>query len=163
MNLEEQRKTNFKQIDIKSKEIIDALNKAPIYIKNIIVKIRPAIEKEKIITTLNDGERETVNIAKSGDFVVTNPSNEQYIINNKNFLEHYKETETSGVYTEKSYCKTIKNPFNLPIKINAPWGFTQIGDEKCLIVNQCKIDGTLSSDPYLVDIDSFEETYKIVA
>lgn len=160
MNLEEQRKTIFQQIDIKSKEIIDALNKAPVYIKNIIVKIRPATQNEKIITILNDGEKETINIAKIGDWIVTNPSNEQYIINNKNYLEHYKETGEAGFYIENNYCKAIKNPFNKPIKINAPWGFTQIGDEKCLIVNQCKIDGTFKSDPYLVDIDSFEETYK---
>lgn len=161
MNLEEQRKTNFQQIDVKSKDIIDALNKSPIYLKNILVKIRPAKENEQIITTLNDGEKETFNIAKIGDWIVTNPSNEEYIIDNKNFSEHYKKTDKPNLYIENSYCKAIKNPFNKPIKINAPWGFTQIGDEKCMIINKCQVNGILENSPYIVDIDSFEETYKI--
>jgi hypothetical protein len=44
------------------------------------VQARRAKVGEQITTTLASGAKETVNTANEGDWIVTNPSGEQYII-----------------------------------------------------------------------------------
>jgi len=158
----EMKESPFQQIDRKSPEIMSALAEAPVYRKQGRVEARPATVGEEIMTTLESGAKETVNKANEGDYIVTNPSSEQYIIGEKMFLGRYEVTDENGVYSAKGYCRAVPNPFNKPIEIMASWGSPQTGDERCLIADTCDASGKVDGEPYLIDADAFAKTYKQV-
>jgi len=154
--------SNFHLIDRKSPKIMAALSKAPIFKKQGTVKARPAKVGEEITTTLESGTKETVNKAKDGEWIVDNPSGEQYIISSQKFFGRYEATDKAGVYSAKGYCRAIPNPFGKPIEIMASWGSPQTGDERCMIADTCDAGGKVDGEPYLIDADAFEKTYKQV-
>ena len=150
----------FSKVDRKSPKILNALSSADVFKKQGRVNARPATEGEKVITTLANGQEETVNTANAGDFVVTNPSGEQYIISGEKFLNRYQETDEEGVYQAKGSCRAIKNPFGKPIEIMASWGEPQTGDENCMIADVCDENGdNMDGEPYLIDFTAFAKTY----
>lgn len=153
----------FLKVDRKSPEIMGALAKAPVYKKHGCVNARPANVGEEITTTLEGGTNETVNKADEGDWIITNPGGEQYIISEKKFLDRYEATNENSVYSAKGYCRAIPNPFRKPIEIMASWGSPQTGDERCLIANTCDTNGKVDGEPYLIDADAFAKTYKPVS
>lgn len=148
------------QVDRKSPAIMAALASAQIFKKQGVVSARSATIGETIVTTLESGAQETVNTAKEGDWVMTNPSGEQYLISEQKFFSRYEPTAKSGVYSAKGYCRAIKNPFNAPIEIMASWGSPQTGNEVCMIADTCDKDGNVGGEPYLIDGDVFAKTYK---
>ena len=158
----EKRENKFQFVERKSPEIIGALAEAPFYKKQGRVEARPAKPDEKITTTLEDGTKETVNKANEGDWIVTNPSSEQYIISKQKFLDRYEATNEDNVYIAKGYCRAIPNPFGKPIEIMASWGSPQTGDERCLIADTCDASGKCDNEPYLIDADAFTKTYNQV-
>ncbi len=155
-----ERESQFMSVDRKSPEIMEALAKAPIFKKQGQVEARPATPGEEITTTLEGGAKETVNKANEGDWIVTNPSGEQYIISEKKFLGRYEATDNQGVYAAKGYCRAIPNPFGKPVEIMASWGSPQTGDDRCLFADTCDANGKCDGEPYLIDADAFAKTYK---
>lgn len=150
----------FTKVDRKSLEIMSALEMAPIFKKQGRVQARPAVEGEVVVTTLAGGAEETINTAKANDWVMTNPSGEQYVIGKEKFFGRYEPTDENGVYQAKGYCIAVKNPFGTPIEIMASWGSPQTGDENCLIADTCDANGeNRGGEPYLIDSKSFAETY----
>lgn len=150
----------FKKIDIRTPEILDLLAHAPLYKKQGRVHARPAMLGEKIVTVLASGVEETANIAKTGDWIIMNPSGEKYIVPEKKFLDRYEQTHEDGVFQAKGYCRAIKNPHNEPIEIMAPWGTPMVGDEDCVIADVCDAEGNnMRREPYLIEGKAFEETY----
>ena len=158
----ETNESQFQQIDRKSPEIMTALADAPVYKKQGRVEARPATVGEEITTTLEGGAKETVNKAGEGDWIMTNPGGEQYIISEEKFLGRYEATDESGVYSAKGYCRAIQNPFGKPIEIMASWDSPQTGDKRCLIADTCDESGRVDGEPYLIDADAFAKTYKQV-
>jgi len=158
----EMKENPFQSIDRKSPEIMEALANAPIYKKQGRVEARPATPGEEITTTLEGGAKETVNKAGEGDWIMTNPGGEQYIISEKKFLGRYEATDENGVYSAKGYCRAITNPFGKSIEIMASWGSPQTGDERCLIADTCDASGKVDGEPYLIDANAFSKTYKQV-
>lgn len=159
-HLNKEGEARFKKIDRKSPEIMSALAEAPIFKKQGQVRARPAVEGEQIVTILASGAKETSNIAKVGDWVVTNPSEEQYLVSGKKFSDKYESSGTEGVYQAKGYCRAIKNPFGEPIEIMTSWKSPQTGDENCLIADACDANGeNMNGEPYLIDGKAFTETY----
>ncbi|MDO8507815.1 MAG: PGDYG domain-containing protein [bacterium] len=154
--------TQLQFVERKAPEIMSALAEAPVYKKQGSVLARPATPGEEIKTTLESGAEETVNTANEGDWIVTNPSGEQYIISEAKFLGRYEATDEDGTYTAKGFCRAITNPFGQPIEIMASWGSPQTGDERCMIADTCNADGECDGEPYLIDADAFTETYKQV-
>ncbi len=152
--------SQFQSVDRKAPKIMEAIRRAPIFKKQGQVEARPAVPNEKIITTLATGSKETVNKANIGDWVVTNPSGEKYIISEKKFFSRYEKTPEGGVYAAKGFCKAISNPFNKPIEIIASWGSPQTGNEHCMIADTCDAQGNCDGEPYLIDLDAFMSTYK---
>jgi len=150
----------FEKIDRKSPEILEALKNAPLYRKFGNIEARPTTPGEKITTILADGRKETENTANEGDWIVTNPNGEKYIISEKKFLSRYKKTDKDGIFSAKGFCKAIKNPYGKPIEIMASWGSPQTGDENCLIADICDEEGNISGEPYLIDGPVFINTYK---
>ena len=147
-------------IERKSTEILSALSSAPVFKKQGQVNARPATKGEAVTTTLASGVKETENTANEGDWIVTNPSGEQYIISGKKFEDRYESTETEGVYAARGYCRAIPNPFGESIEIMASWGSPQTGDEHCLIADVCDANSNMDNEPYLIEGDAFGQTYK---
>ncbi len=84
------------------------------------IKARPAKPGERINTDLN-GFNETTNKAKAGDFIITNPDGEEYIVSD--FLSRYKETSPGW------YIKTLIEPFiyvQQDVAILTSWGEMKI-------------------------------------
>ena len=93
---------------------------------------------------------------------MTNPSGEQYIISKDKFFSRYEQTDQEGIFSAKGYCKAIRNLYGRPIEIMASWGSPQTGDENCLIADTCDENGgNLGGEPYLIDGNSFTETYAL--
>ena len=154
---------SFTKVDRKAQEIMSALAEAPIYKKQGRVQARPAVPGETSTTVLASGAKETVNTAKDGDWIMTNPSGEQYIISGEKFFDRYEATAEEGVYSAKGYCRAIKNPFGEPIEIMASWGEPQTGDANCMLADICDAEGKLDGEPYIIEATVFAETYKQVA
>jgi hypothetical protein len=153
----------YRKIDRKAPEILVALATAPVFKKQGQVIARLAIAGESLTTTLASGKKETENKANEGDWIVTNPSGEEYIISGAKFTARYEPTSTGGVYAAKGSCRAIVNPFGEPIEIMASWGSPQTGGDDCMIADVCDADGSnLSGEPYLIDASAFAETYKEV-
>ena len=152
----------FTKIDRKASEIMQALAEAPVYKKQGRVQARVASPGEQITTTLASGAKETVNTANEGDWIMTNPSGEQYIISEQKFFGRYEKTGEDGIYQAKGYCRAIKNPFGKPIEIMASWGSPQTGDENCMVADTCDANGKVDGEPYLIEDKAFAETYKPV-
>lgn len=152
---------SYTRVDINAPEITMALDKAPIYKKCSRVKARPAIEGETIVTKLSSGVIETTKVAKFGEWVVTNPSGEEYLVSEEKFFSRYDPADKKGVYEAKGYCRVIGNPFGVPIEIMAPWGELQVGEVDCKIVGVCDAKGNTKKDSYLIDGKAFAETYKL--
>ncbi|MDZ4299532.1 MAG: PGDYG domain-containing protein [Candidatus Sungbacteria bacterium] len=153
----------FTKVDRKAPEIMTALATAPVFKKQGRVHARPAVAGENITTTLQSGAQETTNTAKDGDWIVTNPSGEEYAISEAKFLGRYDSTDEQGVYGARAYCRAIRNPFGKPIEIMAEWGEPQTGDENVLIADICDQNGEKrGNEPYLIAAREFAETYKEV-
>ena len=152
----------YKHIDRKSPEILEALKKAPVYQKKGTVLARKAVVGEKVITILSGGSKETENIAGEDAWAVTNPSGEEYLISEKKFFSRYSKTDAPGVFKACGYCKAIRNPFGKPIEIMASWGSPQTGEADCFISDVCDSTGTMMDiEPYLIDGEVFFETYEL--
>lgn len=150
----------FKKIERKAPEIMAALANASVFKKQGQVKARPAVVGEEITTTLEGGAKETTNTAQAGDWIVTNPSGEQYIISEKKFFDRYETTGEGDVYKAKGSCRAIVNPFGTPIEIMASWGSPQTSGANCMIADTCDEDGSnMGGEPYLIDADAFAKTY----
>ena len=151
----------FEKIDRKAPEIMEALANAQVFKKQGQVNARPAVVGEGITTTLESGAKETENTAQEGDWIMTNPSGEQYIISEKKFFGRYEATSEDGVYKAKGSCRAVVNPFGKPIEIMASWGSPQTGGADCMIADTCDEDGSnMGGEPYLIDADAFAKTYK---
>lgn len=149
------------RIDRKHPHILAALAAASVFNKQGTVLARKAVTGEKVATVLGSGAKETDNTAQMGDWIVTNPSGEQYIISDQKFTSRYEPTDKEGEYKAKGSCRAIKNPFREPIEIMASWGSPQTGDENCMIADTCDPDGSnMGGEPYLIDSIAFAETYK---
>jgi hypothetical protein len=149
-------------IDKNSPELVELLAKAPLYKKFAEVRARKAIDGETITTTLEDGKIETVNTAHAGDWVIINPSGEEYILSHETFTDRYSQTSELGRYQSHEYCQAIANPFLKPIEIAATWGAIQRGDPNCFLAIACDKNAIQNGELYLIDYESFMETYEKV-
>ncbi|MDD5098957.1 MAG: PGDYG domain-containing protein [Candidatus Colwellbacteria bacterium] len=152
-------------IEQKSPEIRNALDKAPIYRKRVTVKARKAIAGEEITTFFNDGAgitKETENTAEEGDWIVTSPLGEIYIVKEKIFNDSYRAIGEDGTYKARKFCRAIVNPYGGPVKIMASWGSYQSGGSNCYIIDSCDEEGKRDSSPYIVAAEAFDATYELV-
>lgn len=151
---------NFKAVDRKSQEVLDGLKNAPIYKKFGKVKVRPGVAGEEIVTRIA-GQEETRNTVKEGDYVMTNPGGEEYILGSEKLASRYQKTDEDGVYEAKGFCRAIPNPFGYPVEIMASWGSPQAGDKDCYFADTCDEDGNMSGEPYIIESQAFADTYAL--
>jgi hypothetical protein len=165
-------------ISIEQKYLVEGLNSLLLesgcdYKKFQIVKARVARDGEEIVTEIASG-RETVNIAKKGDFVVENQTgaNERYIVSGAKFEQRYavesKLDDGWSVYKPLGRVKgvevdrTVLNLFQQQgsFYISAPWGEAQFVEEGDMLVTTLPLQGDM--EIYRIARKEFFETYEAV-
>ena len=66
------------------------------YAKFARVQAEQATKETPIITILANGLQETTNTAMAGDWIVTNPGGEKYVVTNSKFLKKYEPAPELG-------------------------------------------------------------------
>jgi len=112
---------------------------------------------EEIVTVLADGTKETKNVAKAGDWIVTNPGGEQYIVPEAKFAKKYEKAADLGDGWYKptggaADFRQIKHDMNML----APWGEEQV------LKKGAYINVTDINDLYGVAEAEFNDTYKTI-
>jgi hypothetical protein len=129
------------------------------YRKAANVAIRPAVPGE-VVETWIDGQRETVNTAKAGDYVVRGVKGEQYVITASVLESRYGPAQTEATaegyrqYAATGTCYAFRHDGE-PFRFVASWG-------EEMIVNPGDYIGTtdLGSDHfYRIEQDTFAATY----
>lgn len=128
-----------------------------IYLRKIepIVGAQQVTENQIVKTQLPDETIEAITEAESGDWVITGSKGEKFVLTNEKFGDrYYKKTE--GVYIPKEQkIIALRNPFNEPIKIIAPWSTSEkqeyeYGSEKAIMVISLDEHGQYTNDRYLI-------------
>ena len=134
-----------------------SFGRSDMYAKYARIQARQAKAGESIVTVLADGTRETKNVAKAGDWIVTNPGGEQYIVNAENFAKKYEAAMDLGNGWFKPKGKPQKFvKINQDLSIMASWG------EKQFLRSGDYLNITNPSDIYGVAAKEFNDTYKSI-
>lgn len=153
-----------KTVDRNGSEITEALDSyGQIFKKKGEVRAQQITEETAVITKLADGTVETNNTAMPGDFVVTNPGGEQYVLKSEKFNARYAAKQgADGVYEAKGYCVAVKNPFKTPITMKASWGEMQHGTADCMVADVYDYEtGKREGQPYIIAPKEFKDTYEV--
>ena len=148
------------KIDLNTKDYDMLFQTADTYRKKAKVIVRVA-EADEVVKTVVNGVQETVNTAQKGDFIVTNPDGEEYIISKENFVSKYEPTSEVGIYAPKGKVKAIDNNTCDDVVIDAPWGERMVGHKNCVFVAVLDEGGEITADRYLIERQAFEHTYEI--
>lgn len=136
-----------------------------------IVKARAAKDGEEIVSVVESG-RETVNIARSGDYVVENQTGakELYIVSGAKFEQRYAEEKRLddgwSVYKPLGRVKgievdrTVLNLFQQQgsFYISAPWGEAQYVEEGDMLVTTLPLQDPI--EIYRIARKEFSQTYE---
>ncbi len=119
--------------------------------KSVEIRARRAVPGEVIETGLDA----TKNTAEEGDWIVTNPNGEQYIVKDDKFQARYEPKEgEDGVFVSKGLpVKAVQVDRNIVFK--APWGELQAVKAGGYIIES-------GNERYGIDQDAFLKTYKPV-
>ncbi len=120
-----------------------------------------ATEPIPVRTILADGTEETTNIAQPGDYVVTAPSGERWVVEASTFEARYApKPRTKAVYLARGEVIAVENPFRRPISLLAPWGEQQHGAADCMIADVFDpAKGRRTGEPYIIARSEFQRTY----
>lgn len=149
-----------RHVDLSSDDYTERFAKAKVYVKSAVVQATRARGGERIETVLADGTPETVNTCNEGDFIVTNPGGEQYVLTPENFAKRY-EPGDDGSYRAKGVCRAFQNPTGNNVSVTAPWGEEQHGDKDAMFAVAVDPDDPthIGSDRYIIGGDEFKSTY----
>lgn len=140
---------NCKVVDLATEEYDKAFKNADFFVKSAEIEARQAIEEENVETGLDA----TKNVANIGDWIVTNPGGEQYVISKEKFSQLYKEKENEeGSFVSAGKpVKAIRTEKN--IVFTAPWG-----EEQSVKAGGYVIEN--NEERYGIDEQVFRDTYK---
>ncbi len=135
-----------------------------VYKKYAGVKARPGVAGEKIATILRDGHPEVdpqhPEVVSAGDWVVTNPSGEQYKISGEKFQKRYDVKagpDKDGIYRPIA-SPIVAMQIHEDITIYVPWG-----ENGALIPQNLRAGSYLNvtdvNDIYGIAENEFYETY----
>lgn len=149
------------KVDIHSDDITVALNKAPVYEKVATVHAVQVKSVEHVVTQFGDFV-ETEQDAQVGEWIVTNPDGEKYVLPNSKFILRYEATDVPNIFKAIGSIRAICNPFNVDVEILAPWGSPQFGDALCWFAVSLDVEGNIvTEDRYLIESDAFVHTYSL--
>ncbi len=144
-------------------QILALLVECPVYRKRkgILFQVRSLLAGEMVETILADGRIETVNVAKEGDFEITNPGGEKHIVAGEKFPNLYEEVEgMPGVYRAKGKVRAFPNPFGEEVVVTASWG-TRNGAADCLLAVGIEPSGSIGSSLRIIGGDEFHLNYEM--
>lgn len=166
-----EKKMNYEEVvdsyESAKKALIDDINREEPRIRPTKAKYKKAVKKsfevqarvldkpEKIDTVI-DGVTETTNQGKKGDYVLTGPKKEEYIISPKEVKEKYTEISNSnGKVLLKTKPSEIKYQLaSKNMEFEASWGEKMIANKGDILVYE---KGKLS---YRIEKNIFKETYE---
>lgn len=136
------------------------------------INARPAVEGEKVISILDDGE-ETVNFAKADDMVVRNltEAKEKYIVSKEKFAKLYQEIEKvddkSKLYRPQGEVRAIEITRDITSDLGvgeeffviAPWNAEQLARDGDMFV----VPLPAKDEIYRIARKEFDETYELVS
>jgi len=145
-------------IDTKGQDLIDRWRVSGRLYKRKIEPIKHAqkLEAEELVETrLPDGTQESSKLGKPGDWKITGSKGEQFVFSQAKFDSLYEADGQGGYVARERKILALKNPFNKPIRILAPWSTheepaTQDGSENCMLVVSLDENGELTSDRYII-------------
>lgn len=149
-----------RRLDVHS--FADALGAAPTARKSAVVCAEQMSSTGVVRTVLADGLVETSNVYGPGDWVVTNPGGEQYVMSGERFADRYSPTALAGRFAARGRVRAIQHTGWYDIEIVAPWGEKMRGAPGCFVVEVVPDVTNLrvrSTDRYLIGEHEFRETY----
>lgn len=135
------------------------LKASPVFQKQVLVTAEKVNSIQQVITLVNNSYVEAENTAYPGDWIVTNPGGEKYILSEITFKARYDSTEKEGVYRAKGKIKAVLNPYKKDITIIAPWGKEQHGAADCYVAALFDEEDIISTHRYLIEHEAFHQTY----
>lgn len=133
---------------------------APLWRKSAVVTARQLAEPQALKTMLSNGLVETSrDVVEAGNWIITNPSGEEYAITDEKFKKLYEGTKEDGRYQAKGIIRAYQNPTGNPVEITAPWGEKQYGDENCWFAAGTDDQLNPTEDRYIIGDKEFRETY----
>ena len=135
-----------------------ALKNAPVFEKFVTVTARKLETPLKVVTYTKDG-KETENTGQPGDYLVTNPGGEQYVVPKERFLGRYAKLETfddtvNQLWKANGEIKAIVYQGE-DFKFIAPWG------EEMICKNNDILATTDGTEVYRIGTPEFLQTYRI--
>ncbi|WP_433204754.1 hypothetical protein ACQP1G_16590 [Nocardia sp. CA-107356] len=135
----------------------ERLRRAPIYRKKAVVQAVEAEGGENVVTILSSGKEETRNTAKRGDWIITNPGRERYIVAKDKFSTLY-EPLPNGKFAARGTVRAEPNPTGKSIVAKASWGETR-GDSDCYIASGYDPTNPEKISVRIIGKIEFEATY----
>ncbi len=117
--------------------------------KELTFNFRIAEKEEKIVTEI-DGEKETENTAKEGDYILTGSKKEVYVLSPKKFESRY--TVVDGKAKTKPVEILAKEFSGKKIKFKAPW-------EEDMIIKSSDFLVKNEGEFYRIEKEAFANTY----
>ena len=142
--------------------IAEALDRdGKIYRKNGEVRARRVGVATPVETILADGRKETKNVAARGDYIVTGPGGEQYVVKPEVFAARYeRKPRTRDVFLARGEIIAVPNPLGHAVHFWASWGEVQTGAADCMIADVFDpATRKRAGRPYIIGRSEFEETY----
>lgn len=148
----------FKTIDDIKAYVTERLQKgekAAFYKKTAWIKARKGFPGEEIITKMANGLTETKNVVKKGDWIITNPDGESYIMPEETLQKKYEmDPAQKGVWRPKGGPQKMLSVTE-DISFKAPWG----EDMKIAKGGMLNISGMDQGDIYGIQPAEFKKTY----
>lgn len=117
------------------------------------VQAAKALVETRVVTII-DGEQETVNTAKPGDYIVTGARGEKYVLAPEKFENRYKH-KGGNVWSATGGCYAVQ--YEGPtIAFKAPWGEDMICNDQDYICSTV----LTGDDVYRIERLAFLETYR---
>lgn len=122
--------------------------------KKVTVKARQAIVEEIVITHTDDGFIETRNIARTGDYIVSDLDHHEYVVRKKDFHNNYSKTGKTGTYKPIDRALEVML-LSEDVKFLAPWG------EEMRIKSGGALINKGPNDIYGIQPDDFKDLYRV--
>ncbi len=128
-----------------------------------VIAIR-AEQETPVTTVLANGTKETENVAAPGDYIVTGPGGERWVVKPETFETRYApKPGEKTVYLARGEVIAVENPFGRPISLMAPWGERQHGAADCMIADVVNpATQRRAGEPYIISRAEFDRTYELV-
>jgi len=153
-------------VDLFSDEMEKFFKSKGVAYERKIVAVRGAqrlSQSRTVETTLPDGTIETIVDAKPGDWIVTGPEGERFVLNSIKFANLYLTDDKGGYIPKEHKIIALKNPFVGSVKITAPWGTPEVGGEECYFVVTLDKNGNFTNDRYIIgNRDLLLQNYRLI-